>query len=339
MRLMSEKIDRRQLLKGAIAAALLPSSAEGGERIDKAVSETVSSLAGGLTSLHGLSLDPRDSGFVHHANLLKHYAGGLKLEKGLSSREIARHVEGKLQNRIKIYSVSKNEEALIRSECAAALQGMAESMPEGDVCAVLYISSDRQFQRIYMERKKASQSLDFLESYPLSTSAAEPRVPLLRDVHPSVKRPEPFTPLGLFKIPFDGVRPALLGEVTKMERPDLTRHYFEPLNIDGQTRYFVRDFGKTSDSEIVTVSGDTHLLWSPEINGRGIKIHDTTELDSIGQPVSSGCIRTPSVRRFTMLTSTNKKPTQIFIYWEKTKNAFDRNGEGFGGSFGGEKKK
>lgn len=336
---MSEKIDRREMLKGAAGLALFPTGANSTEVLKDAVSETVSSLENGLTRLHGQSVNPRDSGYAYHENVLQHYARGLEFPKDLATHEIKRRTRARLLHRIKIYPVSRDESALLRMECAAGLQDIEKNTPRGDVNAVMYISSDRKFQKIYMVRKKYDDRLEFVESYPMSTSAAEPKVPLLRDVHPSVQRPSPFTPLGSFIIPKDGVRPALMGEVTKVERPDLTRHYFVPLMIDGKTRYFVRDFGKTSANEIVTISGDTHLLWSPEIDGRGIKIHDTTEIDSIGEPVSSGCIRTPAVRRFTMLTSTNKNPTRVYIYWAKTKNISDRDGEGFGGSFGGEKKK
>lgn len=334
---MSEKISRRDLLKATIAAALIPSTAEGSEKKFEAVQQTANSLAQGITLLHGKKVNPRDSGFAYHPNLLEHYARGLKLPHNQTPRKISSEVIANLHSRIQIFKVSSAEEKLVRSECKGALAGMAQTMPIGDVSAIVYISTDRRFQRIYTLKKEEDGLLEFIESYPVSTSSEEPRVPLVRDVHPSVKRDKPFTPLGLFIIPFDGVRPALLGEVTKIERPDITRHYFESIDIDGKSLPFVRNFGQTSSNEIVTVSGDTHLLWSPEINGRGIKMHDTTEIESLGTPASSGCLRTPSVRRFTLLTATNKKPTQIFIYWEKTKNVSDRGAEGFGGSFGGQK--
>lgn len=334
---MSERISRRDLLKATIAAALMPSAAEGSEPIQDAINQTITSLAQGISSLHGKRVNPRDSGFAYHPNLLDHYARGLKLQHDLTPKRISAEVVSNLRNRIQIFSVARAEEALVRAECKEALMRMMRTMPVGDVSAIVYISSDRTFQRIYSLRKRDDESLEFLESYPVSTSAEEPKVPLLRDVHQSVKLDKPFTPLGLFVIPFDGVRPALLGEVTKIERPDITRHYFESIDIDGKPLPFVRNFGQTSSNEIITVSGDTHLLWSPEINGRGIKMHDTTEMESLGKPASSGCLRTPSVRRFTLLTAANKKPTQIFIYWERTKNISDRDLEGFGGSFGGKK--
>ena len=335
---MQEKLNRRAVLKAAISALLFPAAAEGAENNAEAVSATAKSLAEGIRKIHGHAIDPRDSGYMHHPNVLKHYAKGMQFGPNLSDREIGAAVHKKLLNRIKIYSVTPQESDLLRQECETGLREQATAMQSGEVGAFLYISADRAFQRLYAVKKSDSNSLEFLESYPMSTSRAEPRVPLLRDVHPSVNRESPFTPLGLFKIPLDGVRPALLGEVTKVERPDLTRYYFEPLSINGKMRYFVRDFGKSTDDEIITVTGDTHLLWSPEINGRGIKIHDTTEVDDIGKPVSSGCIRTPSVRRFTVLTSDNKYPTQVFIYWAKAKNTADRD-TGFGGIFGGERVK
>ncbi len=315
---------------------LLPSIAESAELKSEAVQSTLTSLSEGITTLHGKRTNPRDSGFRHHSELLNFYASGLRLPKTLPQQEIIDRVKKERSKVIRIFSITEEEEAGLRQECPVFLKELSDSMHPREVGAFIYLSADRKFQRKYIVQKEENGNLKFIESQPLVTSKKDPRFPTIHDIHPSVSNGGLFTPLGLFKIPLDGVRPALLGEVTKIERLDITKYYFEPIKIDGATRYFVKSFGQTSHDEIVTVTGDTHLLWSPEINGRGIKIHDTTEVDSIEKPESSGCIRSPAVRRFTLLTANNRFPTQVYIYWAKTKNIRE-NDQGFGGIFGGEK--
>lgn len=350
-------IDRRKLIVGAASVFLAPRAGRGGtkagtesfspgvtiqrletnnEYINRAVRNTVTSLSDGMRSLHGRRISPRDSGFIHHPRLLQHYAKGMGLPASVPDADVATRVRQRLMERIQISPVTADDMTRFQDDSdesnytAEKVRQLAASMEQGEVGGFVYISVDRSFQRLYAVRKTGVSALQFLESYPVSTSGAEPQ-------DPTQSSSSSVTPLGIFSIPPGGVRPALLGEVTKIERPDLTRYYFVPLTIDGRVRHFVRNFDRLTGEEMVTITGDTHLIWSPEIDGSGIKIHDTTEIEDLGQSVSSGCIRTPSVRRFTELTSKNSRPTKIAIHWAKSEA--ERNVRGFGGSFGGEPRK
>lgn len=289
------------------------------ENIKQAIEQTVASLEQGISKIHGRNVNPRESGYIYHPRLLQRYARGFKIPLDLPQAELVARIRSSFADRTKIYPVSESDMEMLgrdteeSSFTATKIRTLGRDMEIGEVAGVIYLSANRDFQRLYPIKKTAKGKLQVLESYPDSTSKAEPAVP-------SARRGSSTTPLGIFIIPKDGVRPALPGEVTKVERPDITRYYFEPETIEGKVRYFVKDVNRTSDNEIVTVVGDTHLVWSPEFEQygiQGIKIHDTTELDEIGTSVSSGCIRTPSVRRFTMLTASNKHPTKILIHWAR----------------------
>ena len=226
-----------------------------------------------------------------------------------------------------IVAIEQGEVQHVYDTSKSQLKLLSNSMHIGEYSVLAYIPADRLQQRTYLILKNSPTSIVFVEKYPLSTSK---RMPSFNPIDGS-------TPLGLFTVPDGGVSIHLPGQVISVEKPELVAKFFTPIKIKGETLYFVNNLDARSENEVAPVATDSHTLEGRNATGRGIKMHDTTVLDKLGEPGSSGCLRIPAIRRLTLMTARNKYPTLVYVHLvgTRTLEEMERDGE-YGGYFGGE---
>lgn len=297
------------------------------EEIDQIRESTAESLAKGVSTYQGMTLERRTSGFSYHPKLIEHLATGFGIDTSLSPRKQIRMIMEKMKARSGIRGVDPAQAKLELKEAEKPFRLFANSLRRGEVGLFAYIPKDRKEQHMYLVEKGHEEEMILKEVYPISTSRREPTYDTTRKT----------TPLGQHTVPSSGVSINLPGQVISVEKPDQVKRLFAAVKIDNRILPFVNDLDAVRDGEIPPVATDSLMLWSRNAQARGIKIHDTTVLDELGTAASSGCIRTPAVRRIVLATSRNKFPTQVYVFWEGARTLEDMEAHGgYGGIFGGE---
>lgn len=196
-----------------------------------------------------------------------------------------------LEKESQMYIPSREEVERIVSAGGESIRSLGTKLPPNE--HGLFIFADEHdgvhFQRLYVLRKDAEGSLQFVKGYPVSAA--------IRGF--GNEKDSNKTPLGLHTL-YNGQQ-GLFGEVVS----GLNKHksMFNHVRYNGVDRWFVKDFGGEGGNDVAEVVTDQYLLHGPHTDvSRGIRLHGTnrsgrTRPDGSwqtylgGRRRSGGCIR------------------------------------------------